>query len=116
LRLDPVANGHGGDVAIDYVRLLTRVDFGDLNGDGAVTSLDVDPFVGVLLGGDYQAPADMNRDHVVNGMDVDLFVATLVRGRGHGTGSVVVVPEPSFLAFATTALVLVVSRRRQRRA
>jgi len=65
---------------------------GDVNGDGEVNGLDVDPFVDVLLNGPYQVEADMNQDTVVNGLDVDPFVAAVVGG------GVAAVPEPSTLA------------------
>jgi len=42
--------------------------------------LDVDPFVDVLLNGPFQAAADMNEDGEVNGLDVDPFVAAVVGG------------------------------------
>ena len=44
---------------------------GDVNGDGEVNGLDVDPFVDVLLNGPPSATADMNADGSVNGLDVD---------------------------------------------
>jgi hypothetical protein len=50
---------------------------GDVNGDGAVNLLDVDPFVGLLTAGDYLAEADINEDGVVNLLDVDPFVDLL---------------------------------------
>ena len=45
LRLDPVASSHGGDVAIDFVRLLALLRLGDVNLDGGLNGLDVGPFV-----------------------------------------------------------------------
>ena len=36
--------------------------------------------MGVLLNGPFQAEADMNGDGVVNGLDVDPFVAAVVGG------------------------------------
>ncbi len=71
---------------------------GDVNLDGEINGLDVDPFVAVLLNGPYQPEADMNDDQVVNGLDVDPFVAAVV---GSGTQPV---PEPSTLLFAVVAL------------
>jgi hypothetical protein len=81
LRLDPVASGHGGDVSIDFVRILALLPLGDVNLDGELNGLDVEPFVDVLLGGLYQHGADMNGDGHVNGLDVDPFVAAVL-GRG----------------------------------
>jgi hypothetical protein len=60
--------------------LSADVLFGDVNLDGEVNGLDVDPFVDVLLSGPYQIQADMNLDAVVNGLDVDPFVAAVVGG------------------------------------
>jgi hypothetical protein len=70
---------------------------GDVNGDGDVNGLDVDPFVDVLLSGPYQQEADMNEDQVVNGLDVDPFVAAVVGGTQP-------IPEPSTLLLALVAL------------
>jgi hypothetical protein len=71
---------------------------GDVNRDGTVNGLDVDPFVDVLLNGPFQAEADMNEDGDVNGLDVDPFVAAVV-------GSVAAaVPEPSTLPLCLLAL------------
>jgi hypothetical protein len=71
---------------------------GDVNLDGEVNGLDVDPFVEVLLSGPYQPEADMNEDQVVNGLDVDPFVAAVVGG---GTQQI---PEPSTLLLCIIAL------------
>jgi hypothetical protein len=70
---------------------------GDVNGDGDVNGLDVDPFVEVVLGGPYQQEADMNEDQVVNGLDVDPFVAAVVGGAQQ-------IPEPSTLLLCIIAL------------
>jgi Tol biopolymer transport system component len=74
---------------------------GDMNGDGHVNGLDVDPFVEVLLSGPYQPEADMNEDQVVNGLDVDPFVAAVIGG------GVQQIPEPSTLLLCIIALGLV---------
>jgi hypothetical protein len=70
---------------------------GDLNLDGEVNGLDVDPFVDVLLNGPYQPEADMNEDRRVNGLDVDPFVASVI-------GGVQQIPEPSTLLLALVTL------------
>jgi hypothetical protein len=62
---------------------------GDINDDGEVNGLDVDPFVDVLLASRFDVAADMNGDGAVNGLDVDPFVDAVVGG-GAAT-----VPEPS---------------------
>ena len=74
---------------------------GDVNGDGQVNGLDVDPFVDRLLNGPFQAEADMNLDGEVNGLDVDPFVAAIVGG---GTAAV---PEPATLGLLGIAITLV---------
>jgi hypothetical protein len=71
---------------------------GDVNLNGEVNGLDVDPFVDVLLSGLYQPEADMNEDQVVNGLDVDPFVAAVVGG------GMPQIPEPSTLLLAILAL------------
>ncbi len=50
---------------------------GDVNLDGVVNLLDVDPFVNLLTTGDFQAEADINQDGEINLLDVDPFVALL---------------------------------------
>ncbi len=47
---------------------------GDVNLDGLVNLLDVQPFISVLGAGQYQAEADNNQDGVVNLLDVDSFI------------------------------------------
>jgi hypothetical protein len=73
-------------------------ELADVNLDGEVDGLDVDPFVDVLLDGQDDWTADMNQDGVVNGLDVDPFVAAVVGG---GTQPV---PEPSTLLLCIVAL------------
>jgi hypothetical protein len=70
---------------------------GDVNTDGDVNGLDVDPFVVLVTSGGYQAEADMNEDLAVNGLDVDPFVAAVVGGTQP-------IPEPSTLPLALIAL------------
>ena len=82
------------------VTLVAEYVPGDVNGDGQVNGLDVDPFVDTLLQGPYEAAADMNEDQVVNGLDVDPFVAAVV-----GRSTAQAVPEPPTLALAAIGLV-----------
>lgn len=50
---------------------------GDMNCDGVVDLLDVEPFVTIGLGGDFFPKADINQDGVVNLLDIAPFVALL---------------------------------------
>ena len=50
---------------------------GDVNCDGLINLLDVDPFVILLSRGGFSEKADMNEDGSVNLHDVDLFIAAL---------------------------------------
>ena len=61
-----------------YVHKVTN-DFllGDINGDGAVNLLDVNPFVELIANGKFDKAADINGDGAVNLLDVDGFVALL---------------------------------------
>ena len=74
---------------------------GDVNNDGQVNGLDIDPFLRSLLGGSYRAAADMNQDGVVNGLDVDPFVISVLESsltstvfplQGHAFSSLVEQP------------------------
>lgn len=53
---------------------------GDVNLDGAVNLLDVQPFVDLTSSGGYQIEADVNLDGVVNLLDVQPFVGLLAGG------------------------------------
>ncbi len=59
------------------IQVESDVLLGDVNLDGNVNLLDVDPFVNVLTTGDFQEEADINQDGEVNLLDVDPFVALL---------------------------------------
>ena len=104
---------------------------GDLNGDGLVNGLDVDPFVDVLLNGPYDTEADMNGDQVVNGLDAEPFVSAVLGGVGtamfvndgqqifpyFGTATVNLcieqhIPEPSTLLLCIIALGVVSGGRK----
>lgn len=51
---------------------------GDVNCDGVVDLLDVEPFVDLILNGGFNAKADLNGDGVVDLVDVAPFVALLL--------------------------------------
>jgi hypothetical protein len=70
------------------IRLLRRLEHGDLNCDGAVNAFDIDPFVAALVDPtEYQAQyadcdatlADLNLDGCVDVFDIDPFVDVLTR-------------------------------------
>jgi hypothetical protein len=105
---------NGTDAGAVYVyegpAVIPEPMLGDVNGDGQVNGLDVDPFVDVLLSGPYQREADMNEDQVVNGLDVDPFVAAVLGGGTHQ------IPEPSTLTLLLGGgLCLLIHVRRLRR-
>ena len=55
---------------------------GDVNGDGVVNLLDVQPFVDVLSSGGFDFAADINQDNHVNLLDVNPFIAILAGNGG----------------------------------
>ena len=55
----------------------TGVLKGDVNMDGMVTFLDINPFIGVLSSNGSQAEADCNCDGVVNFLDISTFIDIL---------------------------------------
>ena len=67
----------GGQVGIGEIILVL---LGDVNQDGEVTLLDVDPFVTLLTSGKFLCEADINGDGIVSLLDVDPFVALLTGG------------------------------------
>ncbi len=69
-----------GKVQEVSVELETPALVGDVNLDGEVNLLDVDPFVALLTSGNFQKEADINGDGAVNLLDVDPFVALLGAG------------------------------------
>jgi hypothetical protein len=80
---------------------------GDVNLDGDVNGLDVDPLVGRVTTGTYQVEADTNDDGDVNGLDVAPFVDTVIAGATQP------VPEPSTLPLLAI-LGLLYWRRKER--
>ena len=55
----------------------TPVVFGDMNVDGVVDLLDIEPFVTLISSGSFQIEADINLDGAVNLLDVEPFVQIL---------------------------------------
>ena len=72
----------GAQLAMTFIgyQIGSAVLLGDVNQDGVVNLLDVDPFVAVLTSGGFQLEADVNQDGQVNLLDVDPFVALLSGG------------------------------------
>ena len=65
-------------VAYDnFLAVASQVIFGDVNGDGIVDLLDVQPFVNLLTTATFQPEADVNCDGSVNLLDVAPFVDAL---------------------------------------
>ncbi len=61
-----------------YVHQITNPFLlGDINRDGIVNLLDVDPLVELLSSGDYDKAADINGDGNVDLLDIDPFIALL---------------------------------------
>ena len=56
---------------------MAPIILGDINQDGLVNLLDVEPFIGVINSGTFQSEADCNEDGVVNLLDVEPFIALL---------------------------------------
>ena len=68
--------GGGQALFIDYTPAAGDV-LGDLNGDGVVNLLDVEPFIAAVGSGNFVAAADINQDGAVNLLDVDPFIDLL---------------------------------------
>ena len=88
IEADPAASGFAvGEFGI--ARLPRELAVGDVNCDGAVNPLDIDPFILALTdAGGYAAAfpccfrglADINQDGAVNPLDIDPFIALLTGG------------------------------------
>jgi len=84
---------------------------GDLDGNGVVDGLDIDPFVQVLTGSaDFNAAADLDGNGTVDGLDIDPFVQALTGG---GDAAISAVPEPTTAGLLAGAFGLMLARRRR---
>ena len=72
-------NVNGNYIGIDTFRQIPFL-LGDVNCDGFVNILDIQPFVESLTGGEFNEKADLNGDGVVDLLDVDPFVDAIVGG------------------------------------
>ncbi|OHB75059.1 MAG: hypothetical protein A2W31_04780 [Planctomycetes bacterium RBG_16_64_10] len=81
---------------------------GDVNLDGAVNGLDVNPFVERVISGPYQVEADLNEDGSVDGLDVNPFVDVVVSGGAGMAAEARIVPEPATAALAGVGMVVLV--------
>lgn len=64
-------------VAIDDFRMVDRIVLGDVNNDGDINLLDVQPFVKLITSGTFLSAGDINLDGVVDLLDVEPFVSLL---------------------------------------
>lgn len=69
------------EAGVDGVQIVLvfceEVLLGDVNLDGVVSLLDVQPFIGLLTSGGFQPEADINQDSMVDLLDVQPFVSLL---------------------------------------
>ena len=68
-----------GEEAIGVAKLDFNITplLGDVNLDGAVSFLDISPFISVLSATTYQAEADMDQNGIVDFLDISPFIAVL---------------------------------------
>jgi hypothetical protein len=75
--IDLIITYNGGDGNDIELVASGGILLGDVNGDGEVNLLDVQPFIDLLASGGFLPEADINGDGLVNLLDVDPFVALL---------------------------------------
>ena len=82
LHIESHADSMGADANVSGATICLRpqVTAGDVNLDGEVNLLDVDPFVDAITLGTYLAEADTNCDGILDLTDVDSFIAILHSG------------------------------------
>ena len=74
-----VGVGEGPITDIGAVEFSTLL-LGDVNQDGVVNLLDIEPFVALISSSIFQMEADLNQDGVVNLLDIEPFIAILSGG------------------------------------
>lgn len=62
---------------ITFDKVMSMTLLGDVNLDGTVNFLDINPFIGVLSSGGFQAEADCDESGAVNFLDITVFIAIL---------------------------------------
>jgi len=98
-------NTNGTNNSYTFEVLPEPAILGDVNGDGVVDGLDIQPFVDLLTGGGYQTEADINEDSVVDGLDIQPFV-DIITGAGGNP-----VPEPATMSLLVVAGIGMLVRR-----
>ena len=74
-------NVNGDNIQIDSFELSPeKLLLGDVNCDGVVDLLDIEPFVDAITTGTFSVKSDVNEDQVVDLLDVAPFVAILLAG------------------------------------
>ena len=79
IRFSAVNEDNDGGVVIDEVQIV-EILLGDVDQDGDISLLDVEPFISAITGADYIAEADTNCDGFVSLLDVQPFVNILTGG------------------------------------
>ena len=77
--LNEFMNVNGNYIGIDSFRAIPFL-LGDVNCDGFVNILDIQPFVDLLVGDEFNEKADLNGDGAVDLLDVEPFVEAIVSG------------------------------------
>jgi len=115
--VDSIAASGGDDVVLEGLSSVTQFVLGDMNGDGEVNNLDINPFVLALtdeeafeqqFGTDPAAIGDINEDGQFNNLDINPFVSLLTGG-----SSLQAVPEPSSVALLGLGGLTMLRRRRR---
>jgi len=83
---------------------------GDINLDGIVDTLDIQPFVDLLAGGGFQFEADVTGNGVVDTLDIQPFVDIV---SGASVVAANAVPEPGSLALIGLGGLALLRRRRK---
>ena len=78
---NPFMNVNGNYIGIDTFRYIPYL-IGDVNCDGAIDLLDVQPFIAAFTGPIYVRKADPNNDGIVNLLDIEPFVDAIVANAG----------------------------------